>query len=68
MAGLPEMRTSKTFPFENTGLDFVRPLHIDRADGCTKVYICLFTCMVTCSIHLELLSDLSTERFIQAFD
>ncbi|KRY82042.1 hypothetical protein T4D_17099 [Trichinella pseudospiralis] len=68
MADLPKMRTSETFPFENTGLDFVGPLHIDRPDGCTKVYICLFTCMVTRSIHLELLSDLSTERFIQAFD
>ncbi|KRZ08573.1 hypothetical protein T4B_14298 [Trichinella pseudospiralis] len=68
MADLPKMRTSETFPFENTGLDFIGPLHIDREDGCTKVYICLFTCMVTRSIHLELLSDLSAERFIQAFN
>ncbi|KRY28314.1 hypothetical protein T01_8524 [Trichinella spiralis] len=68
MADLPKMRTSETFPFENTGLDFIGPLHVDREDGCTKVYICLFTCMVTRSIHLELLSDLSAERFIQALN
>ncbi|KRZ50901.1 hypothetical protein T02_12727 [Trichinella nativa] len=68
MADLPKMRTSETFPFENTGLDFIGPLHIYREDGCTKVYICLFTCMVTRSIHLELLSDLSAERFIQALN
>ncbi|KRY08838.1 hypothetical protein T12_8353, partial [Trichinella patagoniensis] len=68
MADLPKMRTSETFPFENTGLDFIGSLHIDREDGCTKVYICLFTCMVTRSIHLELLSDLSAERFIQALN
>ncbi|KRX59253.1 hypothetical protein T09_9840 [Trichinella sp. T9] len=68
MADLPKMRTSETFPFENTGLDFIGPLHIDREDGCTKGYMCLFTCMVTRSIHLELLSDLSAERFIQALN
>ncbi|KRZ66287.1 hypothetical protein T10_2980, partial [Trichinella papuae] len=68
MADLPKMRTTETFPFERTGLDFLGPLHIIRTDEYTKVYICLFTCMVTRAIHLELLSDLSAERFIQALN
>ncbi|KRZ75252.1 hypothetical protein T10_4672 [Trichinella papuae] len=65
---LPKMRTSETFPFEHTGLDFLGPLRIIRTDVYTKVYICLFTCMVTRAIRLELLSDLSAERFIQALN
>ncbi|KRX33696.1 hypothetical protein T05_7113 [Trichinella murrelli] len=35
MADLPKMRKSETFPFENNGLDFIGPLHIDRDDGGT---------------------------------
>ena len=32
-----------------------------------KVYICLFTCAVTRAIHLEVVTDLTEENFLQAF-
>ena len=35
--------------------------------GEQKVYICLFTCANTRAVHLEVVTDLSEENFIQAF-
>ena len=32
-----------------------------------KVYICLFTCTVTSAVHLEVVTDLMVECFLQAF-
>ena len=34
---------------------------------CNKMYICLFTCAVTRAVHLELVWDLTTESFVNAF-
>lgn len=34
----------------------------------TKAYICIFVCMVTTAVHIELISDLSTPLFIAALD
>ena len=38
-----------------------------RAEQEVKVYLCLFTCATTCTIHLEIVQDLSTETFLLAF-
>ena len=35
--------------------------------GETKVYICLFTCAVSRAVHLEIVTDLTVECFLQAF-
>ena len=32
-----------------------------------KVYICLFTCAVSRALHLEIVTDLTVETFLQAF-
>lgn len=34
---------------------------------CNKMYICLLTCAVTRAVHLELVWDLTTESFVNAF-
>jgi len=34
--------------------------------GDNKVYVCLFTCEVTRAVHLEIVSDLPVEKFLQA--
>ena len=64
MAPLPEDRIKPAPPFTNVGLDFAGPLYLK--DSGEKVYICLFTCAVTRAVHLELVCDMTTERFLLA--
>ena len=46
------------------GLDFAGPLYLKDSDE--KAYICLFTCAATRAVHLELVCDMKTERFLLA--
>lgn len=64
-APLPKERINMTQAFETTGVDFAGPLYIKPHN--TKAYIALFTCAVTRAVHLELVSDLSTDAFLLAF-
>jgi len=51
------------------GLDFARPLNIvnEHADGSSKVYVCLFTCASTRTVHLELCKGSVVQDFLLAF-
>ena len=62
---LVSARTKDSRSFEVTGVDFTGALHVKNT-GDNKAYICLFTCAVTRAIHLEVVSDLSVETFLQA--
>ena len=64
---LPPDRVDDSPPFTNTGLDFAGPLIVKYAAGSKKCYICLFTCMSTRAIHLELVESLEVDAFIRAF-
>ena len=70
MSDLPAVRVREAFPFENTGCDYAGPLILKLYNGrkakTSKGYICLFVCMTTSAIHLELATDLSTECFLAA--
>ncbi|KRX12510.1 Transposon Tf2-6 polyprotein, partial [Trichinella nelsoni] len=68
MSDLPRERVVEVLPFENTGLDVAGPLYAREGNTVRKVYICLFTCMTTRAIHLELVSSLTAPRFLQALD
>jgi hypothetical protein len=64
MAPLPSSRVQKSSAFSRTGLDYLGPLNIKTSNGNRKVWICLFSCMTTRAIHLEVIQDLSTEEFL----
>ena len=64
IAPLPKTRVSEAIQFSRTGLDYLGPMYIKTSDGQRKVWVCLFTCMVTRAIHLELLQDMSAEEFL----
>ncbi|XP_068140930.1 uncharacterized protein [Drosophila tropicalis] len=70
MAALPALRVRQAFPFENTGCDYAGPIMMKTHKGRTarkeKGYICLFVCMATSALHLELATDLSTDTFLAA--
>lgn len=68
MGQLPEYRVTPHRPFFNVGVDFCGPFLLkDRQTRNYKViksYVCLFVCLSTRAIHLELVSDLTTDAFI----
>jgi len=47
-------------------MDFVGPLYIKVGSGVTKGYIALFTCATTRAVHLELCTDITTDKFLEA--
>jgi len=67
MAPYPKSRVSESPPFSQTGLDYMDPFHIRDKDGTVKIWICLFTCMVTRADHLEIVSNMSTSTFLNCF-
>lgn len=70
MSDLPTYRVSEVKPFLHTGVDFAGPFALTfgrRRGGKTqKAYLCLFVCLATKALHLELASDLSSDAFIAA--
>lgn len=71
MGNLPAPRVTPSHAFQNqTGMDFAGPISI-RVNSLRRVisvkgYICLFVCLSTKAIHLELVSDLTTKAFLAA--
>lgn len=64
-AALPEDRVKTAKAFQITGIDLAGPLFMkDR----TKTWIVLFTCAVYRCVHLELVTELSTDVFLLALD
>ncbi|KRY83239.1 hypothetical protein T4D_6399 [Trichinella pseudospiralis] len=64
---LPSERVAPSFPFNRVGLDFAGPFYVkDEQRPAQKAYICLFTCMVTRAVHLELVLDMTTISFLAA--
>ena len=66
-APLPKSRIQELVPFKVTGVDFTGALYVEANGSEEKVYICLFTCATSRAIHLEVVTDLTEETFIQAF-
>ncbi|XP_052857194.1 uncharacterized protein LOC128265314 [Drosophila gunungcola] len=68
MADLPGIRITEALPFQHSGCDYAGPFTLKERRGRNprknKGYICLFVCLVTSAIHLELATDLSTDTFI----
>ncbi|XP_018406879.1 PREDICTED: uncharacterized protein LOC108782971 [Cyphomyrmex costatus] len=67
MGDLPESRVTPSRAFCHAGVDYAGPFNIKISRNKSgKAYLCLFVCMATKAIHLELVSDLSTEGFLNA--
>ena len=54
-----------------TGIDFTGPFSIRMSKGrgakSTKGYLAVFVCMAVRAVHLEVVSDLTTDAFLAAF-
>ena len=69
MADLPSSRVTPTRPFSVSGIDYCGPVYIKssiRNRAPVKAYIAIFVCFATRAVHIELVSDLSTQAFLAA--
>ncbi|UYV68133.1 hypothetical protein LAZ67_5003139 [Cordylochernes scorpioides] len=70
MGNLPTSRTNWTRPFTKTGIEFAGPVIVKTSNlrnaRCDKAYIALFICMFSKAIHIELVTNLTTEAFLAA--
>ena len=68
MGQLPQVWVKPSKPFANSGVDYSGPFYIKqggtRSKTLVKCYIALFICLATKAIHLELVTELSTEAYI----
>ncbi|XP_055691286.1 uncharacterized protein LOC129794555 [Lutzomyia longipalpis] len=70
MGDLPSARVNFNSPFHNTAVDYCGPVwirpNLKRGGTPRKAYVCVFVCLTTKAVHLELVNDLTCEAFIAA--
>ncbi|XP_062541820.1 uncharacterized protein LOC134209807 [Armigeres subalbatus] len=69
MGDLPNYRITPAPVFSNTGVDYAGPIYLKEAGRKTvvyKAYICVFICMATKTLHLEVVSNLTAGNVIAA--
>ena len=67
MGNLPDVRvTAHKPPFYATGVDYFGPFYVRKFRRVEKRYGCLFVCLATKAIHLEVSHSLDTDSFIMA--
>ncbi|XP_055522879.1 uncharacterized protein LOC129717060 [Wyeomyia smithii] len=67
MGNLPVSRVVPSPPFAITGVDYAGQFLIKQGGSrptLVKAYVAVFVCMTTKAVHLEVVSDLSTDAFL----
>lgn len=71
MGELPADRVTPARPFSKVGLDYCGPFYVKekkhRNWNRIKIYVAIFVCFTVKAVHLEVVSDLTTEAFLAAF-
>ena len=64
-ANLPSERTVTTDPpFTFVGVDYFGPMSVKFRRGFTKRYGCIFTCLVTRAVHIEIAHSMDSDSFL----
>ena len=58
---------NKTKNKTNVALDYFRTLFERQGRNNLKRYGCMFSCLATCVMHLEVIEDLTTEAFLMVY-
>ncbi|PIK53264.1 hypothetical protein BSL78_09838 [Apostichopus japonicus] len=67
MADLPVARvTAGKAPFSNVGVDLFGPFFVKQGRSSVKVWGCVFTCLAMRAVHIELVSSMNTDSFVNA--
>ncbi|XP_077280508.1 uncharacterized protein LOC143907540 [Temnothorax americanus] len=71
MGDLPRGRVTSARPFLRTGLDYAGPILLRTSKGrghrAYKGFIAVFVCLCTKAVHLDVVSDYTTDAFLAAF-
>ncbi|XP_020296284.1 uncharacterized protein LOC109861165 [Pseudomyrmex gracilis] len=71
MGALPAGRVTVSRPFSHCGVDYAGPVVLREGKRRNaknhKAYVSVFVCFATRAVHLELVSDLTSDAFIGAF-
>ncbi|XP_024883847.1 uncharacterized protein LOC112462352 [Temnothorax curvispinosus] len=71
MGNLPRERVTPSRPFFRTGLDYAGPILIRTSRGrghkAHKAFIAVFVCLSSKAVHLDVVSDYTTDAFLAAF-
>ena len=68
MAPLPASRvTPSSGAFEHCRVDYTGPLEIKQGRNRLSRYCCVFMCLASRAVHLEMAYDSSTDSFLMAF-
>ncbi|XP_018371800.1 PREDICTED: uncharacterized protein LOC108766794 [Trachymyrmex cornetzi] len=71
MGQLPALRVTPSRPFLNSGVDYTGPITIKtwrgRAAKTYKGYLVIFVCFFSSAVHIEIVTDYTTEAFISAY-
>ncbi|XP_047992231.1 uncharacterized protein LOC125230960 isoform X1 [Leguminivora glycinivorella] len=72
MSPLPAQRLHADHPFTHTATDYAGPILISNRKGrgaiLIKAYIVVFVCLAVRAVHLELVTDLTSQGFIAALN
>ena len=68
MSNLPPDRLEASSPFSNTGVDYFGPITVKILRSRAKRWGCIFTCLATRAIHLEVAPSLETDDFLNVFE
>lgn len=72
MGDLPGDRVKPGRAFMKCGIDFAGPFFTKssalRKAPITKTYACIFVCLATKAVHIEAVSDLTTQAFVNALN
>ncbi|XP_038119883.1 uncharacterized protein LOC119769982 [Culex quinquefasciatus] len=69
MADLPQERVNPAPPFLKTGVDYCGPFQLSypgRKARPVRCFVAVFVCLVTKAVHLEVVTDLTTQAFLAA--
>ncbi|XP_032690711.1 uncharacterized protein LOC116853661 [Odontomachus brunneus] len=70
MGELPHSRVTPSRPFTFTGVDYAGPVYVRTAKGrghkAQKAFLCVFVCLSSRAIHLEVASDYTSDAFLAA--
>ena len=71
MGNLPIERVTRSRPFYHTEFDYAGPIYLRTSRGrghkASKAHLAVFVHFATRAIHLEVVSDCSTEGFLPAY-